>query len=177
MKKIFIWITSIIICAVSLIAVCTFDLILSYIFNIFEKVPFLNEILDFMGGFLDLGLTVLISIAISTSIWRLGHFIIKKINGEKIEFKKCPIYYINNLFIVLFFAAVIFLGFEFSMLIGKAVQTYTAEFQGFAKILMFFKSIKDTFLSVCNQNILLYEAGTQGLVLFGFNIFADRLID
>ncbi len=177
MKKVSMWLVAAMTCLVSLIAMCIFDFILSVIYYFIGKVPFLSDIIDYIGGLLDLGLTVLIAMGIATAIWRFGHSIIEKINGNGIEFQKSPIYYINNCFLFIFLAMVLFLGYKFVMLIGGAVTEYTAALQGMDKILMFLKAIKDTVALVCNENILLYKIGNNALILFAINIYADRFID
>lgn len=171
MKKISMWSVATTTSLVSLIAMLTFDFILSIIYYFIGKVAFLSEIIDFIGGVLDLGLTFLIAALIASAVWGLGSSIIEKINGEPIEFNKIPIYNINNLFVFVFFGMLIYFGFKFFALIGDVITPYTADFQGINKILMFFKAIKDTFLYVRNENIIIYKIGTNSLVLFIINIY------
>ena len=79
------WLTASLTTAISLVVMLIFDFLLSLVYSLLEKVPFLSEILDFIGELLDLGLTSLVAIFLITAIWNAGHSIIEKINGKKIE--------------------------------------------------------------------------------------------
>ncbi len=177
MKKVSMWLVGIMTSLVSLAAMLLFDFVLSVIYYFIAKVPYLSDITGFIGDILDLGLTIIVAMSISVFIWRIGHTLTEKIKGEDIKYKDGPVSYINSLFILVFFAALIFFGFKFAMLVGAAVASYTADIQGFAKFLMFFEAVKDTLSFVCNEYILLYKIGTNSFILSIMNIYADGFID
>ena len=177
MKKIAVWPIAVLTSAASLIAMCIFDFILSLIYYFIEKIPFLSDIIEYIGEILDLGLTALVAALIATFIWKFGHTIIEKISGRSIAFKYSPVSYVNCVFILVFLAALIFLGYTFATLIGSVVTSYTADLQGMDKFLMFFKAVKDTFVFVRGENIILYALGYNSLVLSVINIFSDTFID
>ena len=165
MKKLSVWLVAIITSGVSLAAILLFDLILSWVYFQLGKVAFLLGILEFIGELLDLGLTALVAAWIVENIWTYGYTLIKKINGEKIPYNKTPLYHTNNMFILLFLAMVIFVGYQFFREIGGAVAAYTADTQGLSKLLMFLKAIKDVFLYVRSEYIYLYKIGANSLIL------------
>ena len=177
MKKIITWPIAIITSAISLVVMCIFSLILSLVKNWLGKVAFLSEIFEFLGEILDLGLIAIAALFIACSIWKCGKTVIEKINGQKEPFNKCPVFHINNLFLLAFLAMVIVLGYDFVMLIGKTVASYTAGFQGLGKLLMFYEAIKDTLGFVRNEKAILYTVGSNGLILFLINIFSDKMIN
>ncbi len=176
MKKISSWLVAILAALVSLLAMCLFDLLLSWIGFYIAKVPFLTDIIEGIGEILDLGLTALIAIVIASSIWQLGLKISNKITGQNVEFEDSALFKINNMFLFVFLAAFVFLGFNFFTIIGDTVTAYTADIQGFTKFLMFLKAIKDTFIFVCNDSLLIYTVGGNSFVLFVINIFYSRFI-
>ena len=165
MKKVSGWLVAILTSAVSLAAMLLFDLILSWVYFLLGKVAILVGILEFIGEILDLGLTALVAVAIVDYIWAFGHSLIEKIQGERISYNKTPLYHTNNVFVFLFLAMVIFVGYQFFTEIGGAVAAYTAGMQGIGKILMFFKAIKDVFLYVRSQYIYIYKIGANSLIL------------
>ncbi len=171
MKKISMWLTALTTSFVSLLAMLLFDYLLSTVYFYIGKVPFLSEALDFIGEILDLGLTALFAIFLIGAIWKLGHSIIEKINGKEIEFTKSPICYVNNLFLVVFLVALVFLVINFATIIKDVVTSYTSDTQGLGTILTFFEALKDAAIYVCDQNIILYKIGSNSIVLFFINIF------
>jgi len=177
MKKISSWLVAILTGLVSLAAMFVFDVILAVIYYYIGKVPFLAEIMEFAGEILDIGLTVLVAVGISIYIWQFGHFVIEKINGKSIKFKDSPVLTVNSWFGIVFLTSIVFLGYNFAVLIGGAVTAYIAGFEGVSKILMFFKALKDTFSLVCTQNIIISKICSNSLFLFIIAVFADNFID
>ncbi len=171
MKTVLGWVIALVTSLVSLIAMCIFDFILSLIYYFFGKVPFLSEIIDFIGEILDLGLTVLVAALIANTIWEIGHSLIEKTTGKILKYQDGPIHYINNLFLFVFLSMFLFLGYSFITSIGNAVITYTANYQGFAKLLMFYEAIKDTFSAIRDANIIFYMIGSNAFFLFAINVF------
>jgi len=170
MKKLSGWLVAIITSAVSLAAMLLFDLILSWVYFYLGKVAFLVDILDFIGELLDLGLTALVAVAVVTYIWSFGHVLIEKINGEEIAYNKTPLYHTNNVFIFLFLAMVVFVGYQFFTEIGGAVAAYTADMQGMGKLLMFLKAVKDVFLYVRSEYIFIYKIGANSFILTAISL-------
>ena len=170
MKKVSGWLVAIVTSAVSLAAMLLFDLLLSWVYFYLGKVAFLVDILDFIGELLDLGLTALVAVLIVGNIWTFGHSLIDKINGEEIPYNKTPLYHTNNVFIFLFLAMVMFVGYQFFTEIGGAVDAYTAGMQGVGKILMFLKAIKDVFLYVRSEYIYIYKIGANSLILTAISL-------
>ena len=171
MKKFSSLLVAIVTSLVSLTALCICNLILAWIGYYIAKVPFLADILDFIGEVLDLGLTALIAILIAGGIWNFGHSVVEKLRGEKIDFDKGPVHRTNILFIFVFLAMSVFIGIEFFAIAGDVVSSYTADVQGFTKVLMFLKAAKDAFLYVGNTNYICYTIGESSLILFIINIF------
>ena len=171
MKKTLTWTIAITTSFISLVAMLIFDFVLSLIYSLIGKAPLLSEIIDFIGEILDLGLTALFAYIIALFVWEKGQSVIEKINGETVEFNKSPISTVNNMFCFVFLGAAVFLGFKFAALIGDTVSYYTVEAQGFEAILMFLKAVKDTVVSVCVENIIVYKVCLNSLILFICNIF------
>jgi hypothetical protein len=171
MRKISGWFIALLSSLISLAAMLIFDFILSLAYHYIGKVPFLTEIMEYIGDIMDLGLTTLVAALLATAIWRVGLSVIEKLYGHTIAFDESPIYHINVLFIFVFFAMAIFVGYQFITLIGGAVRSYTSDMQGMGKFLIFFKAIKDVFLYVRSENILFYKIGTNSLILFIISIF------
>ena len=176
MKTISAWLVAVITSGVSLAVMCVFDLILSIIYYYIGKIAFLTDILDYFGEILDLGLTAIVAMLLATAVWRFGHKIVEKIKGEEIEFEKGPVYCVNHCFFFAFIVIFLFLSFQFVMLIGAAVTNYTADLYGFAKILMFFKAIKDTVVHVCSDNLVLYKISANSFLLSAIQIFGSQFV-
>ena len=176
MKKVLTWPIAVITSLLSLAAMYLFDLILTVIYYFLGKIPFLTDIIDFIGEILDLGLTVLVGVFILTFIWGLGKKLIEKIIGEHCEYEKTPIYYTNNCLLLVFLAMVIFLGIQFVPLITPAVTYFTEDSSGITKILLFFKAIKEVFLHVCSENAFFYRIGGNSLFVAIANIFFSKYV-
>lgn len=170
MKKISGWFVALITCAVSLAAMLIFDYLLSLLYYYMGKVSFLVDILDFIGELLDLGLTALVAVVVATSIWNFGHKLTQKICGEQIPYEKSPVDRVNDLFILVFLAALAFVGYHFFVNIGDAVAFYTEGVTGLGKLLMFWKAIKEAFLYVRSEYILIYKIGFNSFILTVINL-------
>ena len=72
---------------------------------------------------------------------------------------------------------VLFLGYQFVTTVGRTVANYTTGYEGFDKLLLFLKAIKDHYTSVCGENIVLYKLGNNSLILWVINAFADKFIE
>ena len=174
MKKLSAWGVAIITGLVSLAAMLIFDFILSVIYYFIGKVPLLSDVVDYIGDILDLGLTALIAMGIALFIWRFGYGITNKITGENREYDKSPVAYTNFCFIIVFLVMVLFLGYQFVTTVGRTVANYTTGYEGFDKLLLFLKAIKDHYTSVCGENIVLYKLGNNSLILWVINALASR---
>lgn len=177
MKKLAAWPLAALTSAVSLAAMCVFDLILSVIYYFLGKVPFLTDLLEYLGDILDLGLTALFAAFLATWIWVKGHTLIEKLYGHEIDYDKGPVYRVNYVFFFLSLAAFLFIGYLFFTQVGATVTAYTADFQGLSKLLLFGKAIKDTFSFVCAQHLVIYKVGSASLILFVVHIFSDHFIE
>jgi len=168
------WLVALVTALVSFVAMYIFNWLLSVVYYFLGKVPFLTDILDYLGELLEIGLTALAAYLIAIAIWKFGHSVIEKINGGPIEFEDSPIRSVNFFFLIPFLAILVFFGYQFVVLIGGTVAAYTAEFEGFTKILLFFKAIKDTLVFVCNEHIILYRVGVSSFYISIINLFADQ---
>ena len=159
MRKIASWSVAFITSAVSLAAMCAFDLLLGVIGYYMKKVPFLSDIGEFcgemIGELLGFGITTLAALGIAGGIWKVGLTIIKKIEKKDLDYSDPPLGFTNGLFILLFLGTLIFLGVQFFMVVGGFVMTYTADLQGLAKILMFFAALKDAYFGVCAAHFII----------------------
>ena len=171
MKKISVWFIAVITTLVSLIAMLAFDFLLSLLYYLLGKVALLSGIINYIGDILDLGLTALAAALLAGAIWNFGLSVIEKTSGTTIQYKNSPIYHTNNAFFFLFLAILIFLGVRFATMIGGAVTAYTVDLHGMSKFLMFLKAIKDTFLYVRSESIILYKIGSNSLILFAISTF------
>lgn len=165
MKKIGTWSVAIITSLVSLAAMLVFDYILAWIYYLMGKVPFLTDVIEGIGEVADLGLTALVAVLIAHTIWAAGNSLIRKIDGEALKDKNTPLYHTNNAFLLVAIAVFVFVGYHFFRQIGGTVITYTSDPRWFAKILLFFEAIKDTFLTVRAEHILIYKIGWNSFVL------------
>lgn len=170
MKKIAAFTVALITALISLIAMGIFDFVLDLIYALLAKVPFLTDIVEGIGEILDIGLTALLAVFIAIYIWKFGYKVMRKL-VEYESFEKCPLYHINNAFFFVFLAAYAFLGYHFFSHIGDAVSSYTADFTGFGKVLMFWEAIKDVYSYVCSQFYIYYLIGSGSFVLFIINVF------
>ena len=174
MNKISGWFLALVTAAVSLAAMLVFDYLLSLLYFYMGKVPFLTGILEFVGELLDLGLTALVAAFVATTIWKFGHTLIEKMHGEKIPYEKGPMYIISVSFIFIFFAVLIFVGYHFFANIGDAVGYYTADMEGWGKVLMFLKAVKEVFVYVRSEYILIYKIGFNSMILAAIAAFVPR---
>lgn len=165
MKKISAWLVAILTALVSLGAMLLFDYLLTLLYFYIGKVSFLAGALEFIGEILDLGLTALAAAAVVTAIWGFGHKLVQKIYGEKIPYDKSPVDRVNSMFIVVFLAALVFVGYHFVINIGDATAFYTEGTAGLGKILMFFRAVKEVFLYVRSEFVVIYKVGSNSLIM------------
>ena len=177
MKKLAAWLLALVICLVSLVAMCLFDDLLAWVYHFIGKVELLTEILASIGEVLDLGLTALVAVLIVHTVWGFGYDRIKILNPAVTRYEKSPIYHINNVIGLLFLVMLVVLGYDFVKLVGEMVRTYTEGFRGLGKCLLFFKALKDTYLLVGEANFALFRIGTNALFLFVGNLFAPGTLD
>ncbi|MBQ9973909.1 MAG: hypothetical protein IJP02_03000 [Oscillospiraceae bacterium] len=176
MKKLAIWPLALLTSLVSLAGMCLFDLVLSLFYYVIGLVPFLTDILDYLGDILDLGLTALFAGFVATEIWVFGHTLIEKINGASIPYSKGPVFRINHVFFFLAAAALLFVGWQFFSLVGSVVTGYTTGYEGFGRLLLFFKAIKDAFAFVCAEHLVIYRIGSASLILSVVHLFSEHFI-
>lgn len=172
MKKLSAWSVALITWVVSLAAMLVFDYLLTLAYYYIGKVSFLAGALEFIGEILDLGLTALVAAVVATAIWGFGLKLIRKIYGEKIPYEKSPVDRINDMFVLVFLAVLVFVGYHFFVNIGDAIAFYTENVTGLGKLLMFWKAIKEVFLYVRSEYILIYKIGFNSFILTVIDLFA-----
>ncbi len=176
MKKLISYPVALLVSAVSLLAMCIFDILLSLVYALLGKVPFLVDIIEFIGELLDLGLTVLFALFLVTAIWRVGHKLIQKICGPH-DFEKSPIRHTTFLLLLLTLAMLIAVGGTFFGAVGERVASYTADMTGLGKWLMWGKAVKDTYTYACAEHLILYKLGSSAFLLGIINVFAEKFVD